>query len=101
MTKFRKGDRVSLMGTVSHHMTADETRVFIAVDGHHTELWIEPIYTKVVQQAIEVGQTVRWIVNQTDWFGDVLAIADGHAWISRGNGEYSTVMLEKLQRTEV
>jgi hypothetical protein len=94
----RKGDRVSIVGTVKHTPDPSE-RVFIELPDYHHDIWINQDAVKLVQADFEVGDKCTW-----DGFGDtpatVLAISDGHAWIDMGGGAYCTRLLTAIERVD-
>jgi len=101
MTKFRKGDVVSLTATVSHdYDEADEKRVFVKVDGEFRDLWLPPDALTMVRPLFEVNDSVTWKDYETSpaCHGTILAIQDGHAWISHGDGNYCTRLLTAITR---
>ena len=94
MTELRKGDKVSVTGTVKYTPDAGE-RVFVIIDGSHEELWCAQTAVKLVQAKFEVGDRVCWGMTASDGAGmattgEILAISGEHAWIEHSNGEYCT-----------
>ena len=105
--KFRKGDIVSLRGTVKHNFDPcdgeKDTRVFVDIVGSHETIWIKPEDLKLIQQVMEVGDSVRWphhVHADKFLYGVILAISDGHAWIDYGIGEYCTRTTTSIERVE-
>lgn len=104
---FRKGDTVSVRGTVkySYDEGDNDKRVFVDVIGSHETLWIKPEDLTLVSQVFEVGDSVRWPINVEGaapfLYGTVLAIANDHAWIEFGSCEYCTRLLTSIERVEV
>ncbi len=101
---FRKGDTVSLQGTVKHNFDATDTdkRVFVDVVGSHETLWLKPDDITLVRYAFEVGDSARWLVEENTYqYGTILAINEGHAWIDMGGGDYCTRLLTAIERVEV
>jgi hypothetical protein len=104
---FRKGDTVSLRGTVKHDFSPDgkdgDKRVFVDLIGTHETVWIKPEDLTLVGQMFEVGDSVRWQNAGEELFlyGVILAISDGHAWIDYGQGEYCTRMLTSVERVQI
>jgi hypothetical protein len=96
MTELRKGDKVSVTGTVKYTPDKGE-RVFVKIDGSHEELWTEQSAVKLVQAAFEVGDRVGWD-NDAEYIGEILAISGGHAWIEYANGEYCTRTFSSIER---
>jgi hypothetical protein len=94
----RKGDKVSIVGTVKH--TPDEgERVFIELPDYHSDIWINQESVKLVQADFEVGDKCRWDGLIADC-ATVLAISDGHAWIDMGGGSYCTRLLTAIERVD-
>ena len=104
--KYRKGDKVSIVGTVKH-TPDDGERVFIELPDYHSDIWINQESVKLVQANFEVGDKCRWDgLDKCRWDGliadcaTVLAISDGHAWIDMGGGNYCTRMLTTIERVD-
>jgi hypothetical protein len=101
--KYRKGDTVSIKGVVEYNQREDKD-VFVRVHGHTHMISSEEL--TMVSPLFEVGDSVMWPApNQprSDVFqyGTILAIADDHAWISIGAGDYCTRLLFSIQRVEI
>ena len=95
MTKFKKGDVVSLQGTIKHDQGDEEKNIFVDVIGAHDTLWMKPQDMTLVQPFFEVGDAVCW---GDQGSGIVHAINDGHAWIGMASGDYCTRLLSTIQR---
>jgi hypothetical protein len=101
VTKFRKGDVLLLKVTVKHDTNAEDGEITVMqVDGY------APIYAKVadtelVHQFIEIGDRVLWTGRSDEDFGTVLAVANDHAWIDLGGGDYCTRTLSSIYRAKV
>ena len=97
--KFRKGDIVSLRGTVKHNFDPydceKDTRVFVDIVGSHETIWIKPEDVTLVQPMFEIGDQVRWDEHGA---GTIVAINDGHAWIGMESGDYCTRLLTAIER---
>lgn len=103
MTKFRKGDRVTIEATVdgSSALSDDELRVKIdgmRGSGPHYYAKINGITLKTAK--FEVGDLIDWTVGDTIHRGEILAVSGDHAWVDRGAAEYSTVYLPTATRVE-
>jgi hypothetical protein len=97
----RKGDKVSIVGTVKH-TPDDGEHVFIELPDYHSDIWINQESVKLMQADFEVGDKCRWI-DRDGLIADcatVLAISDGHAWIDMGGGNYCTRMLTTIERVD-
>lgn len=106
--KFRKGDTVSIRGTVKHNFDptgADpDKRVFVDIIGSHETAWMKPEDVKLVAQTFEVGDEVRWLQNAGEGLflsGEILAISGEHAWIGMPDGIYCTRTFSAIERVEV
>jgi len=95
MTELRKGDKVSVTGTVKYTPDKGE-RVFVTIEGAHTELWAAQSAVKLVQSAFEVGDRVGW--GQPMLTGEIIAINNEHAWIDYGGGNYCTRTFGSIER---
>lgn len=93
--QYRKGDIVTMRGTVKHDSDGTKERLFIDVIGGHETLWLAPKDITLIQPHFEVGDGVLW----ENGLGEILAISGDHAWIEYGNGNYCTRMLSTIQRS--
>lgn len=104
--KYRKGDKVSVLGIVKHNQNEDKN-IFVDVIGTHDTLWLKPEDMTLVAPMFEVGDKCQWAsdpaigVAEDDPIGTILAISDGHAWIDRGGGDYCTRMLTTIERVDI
>jgi hypothetical protein len=98
---YRKGDRVSIVGTIKHTPATGE-RVFMELPDYHTDIWVSQDVVTLVQADFEVGDKCSWGNDGTDTYreGTILAISDGHAWIDLGGGNYFTRMLTTIERVD-
>src|ERR1700743_1423701 len=80
MIRFRKGDIVSIHGTISHTIDDGEERVFVKLPDSHSDLWIKHQHVTLVATVFEVNDRVTWD-GDAENNGVILAISDGHAWI--------------------
>jgi hypothetical protein len=104
-TKFRKGDIVSIQGTVRFDKDPEDDHVSIELAGAiGSPVWVKPETVTVVQQRIEVGDSVVLIGvfcgDGSEYHGQILAIFEDHAWVAYGSGEFCTRMLSTLKRAE-
>lgn len=104
MNKFRKGDKVTIVGTIKHNQGDDiDKNVFIEIAGYHSDVWINPELVTLVQPSFEIGDECTWMTNDAGGYGvggTILAIRDGHAWIDMGGGAYCTRLLSTIQRVD-
>ena len=100
--QLRKGDKVSVIGTVKFDPDGKE-RIFVTVDGSHDDLWLDPKFVKLVQAKFEVGDEVEWAgmedEPETICKGTIQALDDTHAWIKMDDGDYCTRRLGSINRT--
>lgn len=108
--KFRKGDVVSICGTVEYdHGTGDDTdMLFIKIKGHYTSLGLTPDHfdeTKLtlVLPRFDVGDSVCFKIGADEnyVYGVILAISDGHAWIDYQSGDFCTRTLTSIERVPI
>ena len=98
--KLRKGDTVSIIGTVKHTPDIGE-RVFIELPDYHTDIWVRQDVVKLMQADFEVGDKCTWIgVGELHFSGIILAINNDHAWIDREDGDYCTRLLTAIERVD-
>lgn len=105
--KFRKGDVVSICGTVEYDrgMTGDDTdMLFIKINGNYTSLGLTPNHFEgakltLVLPRFDVGDSVRFKIGTDEkyFYGIILAISDGHAWIDYQSGDYCTRLLTSIE----
>jgi hypothetical protein len=93
--QLRKGDKVSVTGTVTFYQNGDDS-IFVKIDGSHEDLWIAPSVVNLVQQMFEVGDRVCWGAPAMN--GEIIAICDEHAWIDLGGGDYCTRHFDSITR---
>lgn len=104
--KFRAGDVVSIQAKVKFNFDEGDEHVSLEAPGliGGTSLWAEPDLVTVVKQGIVIGDRVKWDAaagHQALYLsGQVLAIANDHAWIDMGGSEYCTRLLSSIQRDE-
>lgn len=96
---YRKGDTVSIVGTVKHNQDDGNERVFIELPDYHTDIWIKPEFVTLVQANFEVGDKCRWVGLMADC-ATILAISESHAWIYCGGGDYCTRMLTTIEKVD-
>ena len=97
--KYRKGDVVSVTGTVTHDQREDK-EVFARLDGYYTDIMLPAANFTLVQPRFDVGETVSLNGTEPEHIGTILAISDDHAWIILGSGDYCTRMLLSIKRVE-
>lgn len=91
---FRKGDIVTIKGTVKYDTLAGET-VTITPEGHYSDVHVPASTVTLLQPKFEVGDAVIW----GTFSGDIVAIYEECAWIKAGaNGALCTVALVQLTR---
>ncbi len=98
--KFRKGDIVSMQGAIKYDAD-DKERVFVRVDGSTEELWVKQEILTLVQPHFEVGDQASWRIGEGFQYGTVIGLANDHAWIDLGGGDYCTRTLSSIGRVEV
>lgn len=100
--KFRKGDKVSLVGVVKYDSdqidTDGDKRIFVTVG--HDDLWLKPEMVKMVAPVFEVDDDVSWDDIDGTQVGTILAISNEHAWLDLGGGGYCTRMLHTISRVD-
>jgi hypothetical protein len=101
---YRKGDKVSIVGTVKYTSDGKE-KIFIELPDYHTDIWVRPDVVTLVQADFEVGDKCTWPnldepIGENKHTGTVLAVSDGHAWIDRGSGDYCTRILTTIERVD-
>ncbi len=94
--ELRKGDKVSVTGTVKYTPDKNE-RVFVVIEGAHQELWCAQSAVKMVQAAFEVGDRVCW-GDTSPFVGEIIAVSGEHAWIDWGDGNYCTRTFGSITR---
>ena len=98
--KYRKGDKVSVTGTVTHDQREDK-EVFVRLDGYYTDIMLPAANFTLVQPRFDVGDTVVLAEGPCQGQrGEILAMQNDHAWIDLGGGDYCTRMLSSIKRVE-
>ncbi|MCO5085109.1 MAG: hypothetical protein M9939_26465 [Mesorhizobium sp.] len=83
MGTFRKGDRVSVMGTVRHDQRGD-AQVFLDIDGYYSPVSVGAEEVTLVYPRLDPGDRVRWTNGVV---AQVIAAADGFLWVKSDKGE--------------
>lgn len=96
MTKFRKGDQVTIVAIVESAFSECDLR--LRMPEHYADIYAKEGQVTMLRPHIEVGDRIAWDASEKTWSGEVLAIADDHAWVSLGDGNYSTVWLSNVRR---
>ncbi|WP_292615475.1 hypothetical protein [Mesorhizobium sp.] len=78
MTKFRKGDAVSVEGKIDSDYVL-EGRIKVRVEPYH-DFYANVADFKMVRPVIEVGDSVTYPADGYK-VGEVLAIIDGYCWV--------------------
>lgn len=97
---FRKGDIVTVEAeVVGEPFAGSDGRetVDVRISDLH-RCYVETKHLLMKTPKIVVGDIVEWESSQATWRGEVLAVSEGHAWVSMGDGNYSTVWLPKIAR---
>lgn len=103
MPKFRKGDRVTIEATVEGSFSLGDDELRIKIDdmwgsGPHYYAKLNDLTLKVAQ--FEIGDLIDWTFRDTIYRGEILAISNEHAWVDRGDGQYSTIWLSNATRVD-
>lgn len=105
MTKFRKGDKVTITGTVRHDFdSADGNYIHVDLNGTlgpSTHIFY-PALVAMKRAHFEPGDMVRWSDSKNDdiCIGEVLAISDDYLWISAKSGLFWTMHVDMVERVE-
>jgi len=101
MSKFSKGDVVTVQATVRYNMDADDDQVGIEVEKHHPTVFVPVDKVTLVHRHFEVGERV-WAEGDES-YGIIRAIHDGLAWIELENVQecYRTIALKWLEKAPV
>lgn len=97
MTKFRKGDRVSIKGVVTYDQADGKENIFVHVGADDVYVLADEV--EMVSGRIEVGDTVR----HGSRLGDVQAIHGGMLWVRFyapifGTPSYDTIEIGAVER---
>ena len=99
--KFRKGDKVTLFGTVKHDCDADEVAVAVDVDGHFSTIWPSLDQVELVSPKLIVGDAVSIYNSDGILSGKILAISpDGFLWVQDQLGNLMTWSADGVFRQE-
>jgi hypothetical protein len=94
---YRKGDKVSIFGIIKHRQSSEDTQVAIEVIGYYQTIWLELEHLTLVTPLFEVGDKCTWGDHGR---GDILSIANDHAWIITAGGDYCTRLLTSIERVD-
>ncbi len=101
--QYRKGDIVSLTGTVKYdYDQSDEDRkVTVSINGHYSDVWLDEKFVTLITPIFEVGDSVTW-AKPTDPpginSGEIVGLSGEHAWIDMQDGNYCTRHFGAIQR---
>lgn len=104
--KFRKGDIVSIQGSVKYDTAEDDTFVSVWIGATADTVMPKPSELTLVRQKIEIGDMVSFTLPPIGRdpegvrVGRVLAISNDHLWLDLGGGEYCTRLSDKVERLE-
>ena len=104
--KWKKGDIVSILGTLMFDQDKDdpEGRIHIDIIGSFEKLWIEPKHLTLVTPLFEVGDKCKWggapgSPPTEPMRGTILAISGDFAWIDMGTA-HCTRPLTSIERVD-
>lgn len=98
---FREGDIVSIEAVVKYN-AEDKEDVALSIKGSYETVFLSLRFVTITKPLFKIGDDVSWDSPSTVVGGGViLAIANEHAWIELGGGDYCTRMLSTLTRNEV
>jgi len=99
--KFRKGDVVSIKGTVKFQTDGNDANVYLDVDGYYTSISVPAANATLIYPFVAVGEIVH---NRAKGIkGEVIAANDGALWVREPNGVLSTwraMDVEIIEETE-
>jgi hypothetical protein len=96
--KFRKGDKVSIIGTVKHDCDDDDNSVAVDLKGHYQTLWAEVAIVDLIEPKFIVGDRVSMDGIRS---ATVRAISlDGFLWVQDRNGSLFTWSADGVSREE-
>lgn len=100
----RKGDVVSVNGVVlSDPNDFNGTmKVRVKVEPYH-DIYVLAAHVNMVRPEFQEGDKVQWGENDLEepFSGQVLAIANDHLWVDRGDGNFSTVWINEASRVAI
>ena len=103
MTKFRKGDVVTIEATIAStpfNMDDGKAKVKIEFPPFH-DAYVDPATLTMKRPSFETGDRVRWRKPGFDQFeGEVIAIKGDHLWIDLGGGDFATVWASTAARVD-
>ena len=94
MQTFKRGDVVSVKGTVRWDPAADDTYVYLRLEGGGSETSVKMEDVTLVQARFDVGEEVRYQRARAT----IKAIVGDHAWIEYADGPQEVVPLRGLER---
>lgn len=98
--KFRKGDIVSIQGTVQFNQEPEDDHIKVEIpDAIGNPVWVKPEAATVVRQKIDVGDMIWTDSLGKELPGKVISIHAGSAWIDV-DGVMYTYFIGSLKRAE-
>ncbi len=98
MTKFRKGDVVSIECVVQYQYS--ETELSILQPNGFSAILIDTGKVTLVRNDIQVGDLIKNVSVPGEPEGRVLALQDDYAWIEISCRDYSTWKITHCERVE-
>lgn len=95
MTKFRRGDIVSVKGKVKFDQTSDDDTIHIEVG--YTPVYLKPEAVTLIHPTFNIGDPVRHACGAT---GSVKSIDADQVWIRLNDGGYATYAAADLRFVE-
>jgi hypothetical protein len=99
MAKFRKGDVVSLEVIVESHFQGNDVR--LRLEAGYQDIYAKADQIRMVRPDIKVEDTIEWEVGGIINSGEVIGVADDHAWVKYGDGNFATVALKFASRVDL
>ncbi|MGW6779000.1 hypothetical protein ACWF50_13265 [Brucella pseudogrignonensis] len=98
MTRFRKGDVVSIECVVQYQYS--ETELSILQPNGYSAILIDTDKVTLVRNDIQVGDLIKNSSVPGEPEGRVLAIQGDYAWLETSCGDYSTWKITRCERVE-
>jgi hypothetical protein len=99
MGKFRKGDRVTVEAIIASEHVLDRGSIRVEFGDHMGDAFVNVASLTMKQPVIKVDDLITCFEQGTG-VATVLAVANEHAWVDLGGGNFATWWLPKVERVD-
>lgn len=96
MTKYRKGDIVTITATIQRKFDpATEDSIFLEPTGHYANIFVKPEFVRMLRPFFALGDEV--VVKRSGERGQVIGTFDNSTWVRLYSGHMTTENAGKLE----